>query len=434
MDIFSQSHDNISVIEGILANLNYEQQTLADFIETNLKKINESMQEIENKLDFIEEIQNRFQKFCNIIDFTRNEKALYALKCKMSKGYNLKTELSNKRGSLLISNFNIYFVHEYGVIRKKANLLFKITHDEFKRIKIIGTLRKRLYMEFVYGRYYFAVNSAKRNNVIDYIENARIFDENHIYDLESANELIAIKLTLKDLHDFIEQNISFLLSLICNQNNFYQPLPYNSINQSEYNLNHGQNYRFANPNPNYATGYHRAPVNGMDHIQNDLYFNENNYISKKLRETQVHQSQYPPPTNTSPPYRQDVCFPQFIQVQNNPYNQRYPNTNSFFDQNSPMQQSNTGNEYQFDNSQPSLIHQTKNKKTQLLELQKEEYSLQQTIKVLDRRFEEGSISDVDYLKTYRRYQRDLYIIQRKIEDLKKDIEEEDEIQNISTLF
>lgn len=419
VDIFSQPNDNIPIIEGILENLGYEQETLTTFIETNLKKIVDSLQEIENKLKFIEEIQNRFLKYCSMIEFSRNEKALYALKCKMTKGYNLKTEYSNKKGSLLISNFNIYFINEYGVVRRRTNLLFKISHDEFKRIKILGKIKKKLYMEFVYGQYHFAINSSKRNNVIDYIENARVFDENHIYDIESANSLISIKLNLKDLHDFIERNISYLINILCNQKYFNQSPPYHAQEPPDYAPNYGQT-----PNENYSNGFQRN--------HNGPIFNESNYMARKIRETQIPPTPYTPQQNFNQPSAPNSGFPQYIQIQTDPYSPGYQNGNVPYQPNSNPNSFSGGYEHQYDNKQVS--YSSNNKNARLLEVQKEEYSLNQTLKLLDRRFDEGSISDVDYFKTYKTYQKDLYVIQRKIEGLKDDIDEEDSVKNISSLF
>ncbi|KKL16280.1 hypothetical protein LCGC14_2497160, partial [marine sediment metagenome] len=59
----------------------------------------------------------------------------------------------------------------------------------------------------------------------------------------------------------------------------------------------------------------------------------------------------------------------------------------------------------------------------MLELNKERYSVKQTIKKLDTKFDQGIISEVDYFKTYKNLQKDFYFIDTKIQSLKERLEE-----------
>jgi len=425
VDISKQSNTNIPIIAGILENLNHEHKSLSVFIENNLKKISEKIQEIDAKIEFLEDIRKNFLKFNEIIEFTRDEKALYGLRCKMARGINPMNEYSNEKGTLLISNLYIYFIRENGLLKKRVEFIFKIPHEEFKRIEITGKVRKRLYMEFVYGKYFFAINSSKRNSVIDYIENARVFDENQKYDFESGKSLMLIKLDIKDLIDLIETNISYLLNLKCNQNLNYLP---------GYQVNYEDNYNRPQQS-HYPQQTYPQPSRNLQN-QNNFNYNENNVLMRNLGDYQgSSNSQYPPnlPPNTYQNQNPASFRPNHFQRNN--YNANLDSRNSINPNELNYQFLNQRLEY---SNRPEYRESKKNvyfnNRSRLLELEKEEFSLNQTLKLLDKKFQKSEISDVDYFRTYRTYQQELYVIQRKIQDIKQEITEEEALQKFSTEF
>lgn len=434
IDISTQSNTNIPIIIGILENLNHEHKSLSIFIENNLKKISDKIQEIDAKIKFLEDIRNNFQKFNSIIEFTRDEKALYAVRCKLAKGFNPLNEYSNERGTLLISNLYIYFIHEYGLLKKRVEFIFKIPHEEFKRIQITGTVRKKLYMEFVYGKYYFSIPSSKRKDVIEYIENARVFDENQRYDIESSKSLMMFKLDVKDLIDFIEMNISYLLNLKCSKNPDYLP---------NYQMNYGENYNYNHPRQNYNNPYVNnfqgnqfAQPNRNYRNQNDFHFNENNILMRKLEDYQrPYNPQYPPNINPNNFINQNTAAAHPYQVQKNYFNPEFNNMDLTNPNSLNQRFLNRGHlylnqrGYQEDNKRSDF-----DKRTLLLELEKEEFSLNQTLKHLERKFQKSEISEVDYFRTYRSYQQELFVIERKIQDLKMEIDEEEAFKKYSSDF
>jgi len=60
----------------------------------------------------------------------------------------------------------------------------------------------------------------------------------------------------------------------------------------------------------------------------------------------------------------------------------------------------------------------------MIELEKERYSLKKTLKQLETKFENGIISDVDYFRTYKKLQKDIYSIEKKIEKMKEKVNDE----------
>ena len=69
------------------------------------------------------------------------------------------------------------------------------------------------------------------------------------------------------------------------------------------------------------------------------------------------------------------------------------------------------------------------KKQKMLELEKERYSIEQTLNTLDSKFNDGIISEIDYFRTYKNLQKDLYLIDKKIESLDNEIRENESIRS-----
>ncbi len=76
----------------------------------------------------------------------------------------------------------------------------------------------------------------------------------------------------------------------------------------------------------------------------------------------------------------------------------------------------------------------KEKHKKMLELDKERYSLQETLKKLDNKFDQGIISEVDYFKTFKNLQKEIYLIEKKIQNLQENIEEAEELKRSSRNF
>ena len=60
-----------------------------------------------------------------------------------------------------------------------------------------------------------------------------------------------------------------------------------------------------------------------------------------------------------------------------------------------------------------------------LMLQKEKYSLEETLKALDSKFESGNISEIDFFKNFKNLQKEIYIIEKNIEVLEDEMEDEE---------
>ncbi|MFX1408660.1 MAG: B-box zinc finger protein [Promethearchaeota archaeon] len=86
----------------------------------------------------------------------------------------------------------------------------------------------------------------------------------------------------------------------------------------------------------------------------------------------------------------------------------------------------------FTNMRSSRYDKMKRKK--ILELEKERYSLEETLKTLDSKFEKGIISEIDYFRTYKNLQKDLYLVEKKIENLDEEFKEIESMRRINGEF
>ena len=67
--------------------------------------------------------------------------------------------------------------------------------------------------------------------------------------------------------------------------------------------------------------------------------------------------------------------------------------------------------------------QAREKHKEMSELEKERYGLDETLKALDTKFDQGVISEVDYFRTFKNLQKQIYDIDQKIELLGQEIED-----------
>ncbi|KKK95291.1 hypothetical protein LCGC14_2674280, partial [marine sediment metagenome] len=74
------------------------------------------------------------------------------------------------------------------------------------------------------------------------------------------------------------------------------------------------------------------------------------------------------------------------------------------------------------------------KQQKMFDLQKKRYSLKATLKKLETKFDQGSISDSDYFKTYRNLKQEIYLIYDKIQKLEQNLNEIESFKQESRNF
>ena len=472
-DIYAQPNSNITIIESIFENLVRSYNSINEFISSNVKTFNDSIESFEINLKFINKISHYFTSYLKFLNLAEKEKPVYAIHAKLTNGLDTTQEKYKKdKGILFITNFDLSFVHEHGLVKKKKELIFKAPVNDLTRIKEKGRIIKKLYIEFEYGKYEFTLPPKAIPRVIEYILIARTFDETTIFDKKSALKLQEIDIDINDLESFIEESINSFFSLKCQYNKGYENLNgYNNFNQNpnfqpnqmpniarqaQPHFNPYQNQNFAqiwpkNPTTPYpnnigipstskyfpSTSYPAnmqdspdQPPFGMINYRNPLKqyhpmnYEENNFFMQNLNNHNRYQN-YSPERRPSydDMFEEDLLIPDESTFQE--YNRNH--LSNLFDPN----EISLRKSYKY---KKKLFKLDKEKQEKMEELEKERYSLKATLKKLEAKFDEGLIAEKDYFKTYRNLHKEIYLIDKKIQYLRESLEELESIKQNSRSF
>ncbi|MFX1431728.1 MAG: hypothetical protein ACFFCY_16300 [Promethearchaeota archaeon] len=469
-DIYTQPNSNINIIEGIFENLSRSYNSIEEFIEINLETFKDGFETFEKNLNFIDKVNHYFNSYNKILRLADGEKPVYAIYAKLTNGLNSHDKYKKDKGIMFITNFDLSFIHEYGIKKKKKELIFKAPVKDLTRLREKGKIFKKLYIEFAYGKYEFTLPPKAVSRVIEYILSARSFDETTIYDEKTAKKLQYIDLDLNDLTNFIEESINSFFSIKCQYNknleNWYNqnkdlPYPFGVQTNQIHNISPRTPAQFLNPQNN-AQPWLNFPVNSNTYqrINNNSYnqpnlspsphiianpqitdFNNNNLYIQNLNNPNRFQNYNPQRINANNHLNNNINSQNQNQIMN-----EFPNENDYFlNKNAIFQDYNRNHlsdlfdsEYiQSNNSyryKQKLFKLDKEKHKKMLELDKERYSLKETLKKLDNKFDQGIISEVDYFKTFKNLQKEIYLIEKKIQDLQKSMEEVESLKRDSRNF
>ncbi|TFG22091.1 MAG: hypothetical protein EU532_14665, partial [Promethearchaeota archaeon] len=309
-DIYNQPNSNIRIIENILENVFRSHESIKKFIEENNQEIYEKFDGFQKNLKFIEKIKKLFLPYKRFLNLAENEKPIYAVNTILINGMDSQNKFIKKnKGILFITNYDLSFVHEYGVIKRKQELIFKAPINDLINITDKGKLFKKLFIQFDYGKYEFSLSSNLISKVIDYILLARSFQEKDLYDNEIAKNLQEIEIDLSDLLKYIEEGINsfFSLKIIYNkrinkkQKKELEITDQNQLNSPYCNSMQNQNQSpfYQNQNPSLLQP-HKSP-----------------FSSTPYRNIEPYPYQ-PIGSTVSPSFDRDIFYPQ-----NNFNGQRY---------------------------------------------------------------------------------------------------------------
>ncbi|MFX1278680.1 MAG: B-box zinc finger protein [Promethearchaeota archaeon] len=484
-DIYAQPNSNITIIEGIFDNLLRSYNSINEFVSSNVQTFKDSIISFEENLKFIGKISWYFSTYKKLIHLADKEKPVYAIYAKLANGLNTEDKYKKDRGVLFITNLDLSFIHEYGIRKKKKALVFKAPVQDLIKIREKGRIFKKLYIEFEYGKYEFSLSPNALSRVIEYILLARTFDESTVYDCKSAENLQRVVIDLTELENFIEECINSFFSLKCQYNNNSQ-----SINQFNPQFPHSIN---ASPNQiqdsipqvQNLRNYYQNPNFGQLESNRFISQTHNNHPFQAYPPTQVHSlpginvnpvNQYsrsnPHPSRFFPqnfinPNRfqnyqtSQELNPNFEELNNNNerdllygslhYGEGYNkqsidqfNQNSFIGQNkfnnfdknhlSDLFNPNYPIPQQSYKHKRKLFKLNREKQERMLELERDRYSLKATLKKLETKFDEGSISEAEYFKAYRNLNKEVYVIDNKIQKLQQRLEELESLKENSRNF
>jgi hypothetical protein len=484
-DIYKQPNSNLIIIENLFENLVRSFDSINEFVLNNVSTFKSSVKSFENNLKFIEKISLYFSTYQNFLNLAEKEKPVYAIYAKLTNGLNTEGKIKKDKGILFITNLDLSFVHEYGVRKKKKALTFKAPVRDLIRIRDKGKVFKKLYLEFEYGKYEFTLPPKSISRVIEYILLARTFDETTVYDRKSASDLQKIDIDLNSLTNFIEESINSFFSLKCQYNESYEKVNNFNKSQPQYPYgNHNQTHNLAPqshqqgafnqyPNmgqikqnqPRMENPYYQHPT--FDQLAQAQYFQGlNNYLNQANQyQIPLHSESKFFPQNIYNPNRYQNYNPQ-VQNSNNDLllntderqliNRNLEQIQGQYQQTSNFRKQNMFNDKHFEefnrNHLSDLFNQSnsstqqsygykrqlfkldKEKQKRMLELEKERYSLKATLKKLETKFDQGSISESDYFRTYRNLNKEIYLVNNKIQTLQQSLEELESIKQNSRNF
>lgn len=219
-NIYNQPNSNIKIIEGILDNLKRSHESISEYINENIEKIDRKTEKFSEKLSFIEDIKDEFSSFKSYIKLADDEKPIFAVKAKLVNGMNNKQDVFKRnKGKLFITNYDLSFVHEHGFLNKKTDMIFKAPVNDITKVAEKGRFPKRLYIQFEYGKYEFSMNSDDFAETMEHINLAREFNDDSAFDRDSAEELRTVDISLSDIKNYIEEGINSFFNLKCVYNN-----------------------------------------------------------------------------------------------------------------------------------------------------------------------------------------------------------------------
>ncbi|MBA7647044.1 hypothetical protein ES703_54813 [subsurface metagenome] len=92
----------------------------------------------------------------------------------------------------------------------------------------------------------------------------------------------------------------------------------------------------------------------------------------------------------------------------------------------------TNQSYDLPRTNSKKMNKIRRKK--MFELEKEKYSLEETLKTLESKFESGNISEIDFFKNFKNLQKDFYTIDKSIESIDEEMQEEDFLRRNAKKF
>ncbi len=385
-------HD-IPIVENTLLGVEAEEKDLTRYIERCFIKVTEDLETIKARLNFIEEIVERFRPHLHLIDLKRQERPVFAMECIVKEGQQLNQEIGKKSGLILLTNQKIYFIHAHGLRKKKSDVLFEGVIGDLESAEVRGRVFKNLHLEFNTGRYKLALEKDDRLKLLQYIEIARTFDEKNKIDQEKSQELNQMRLSGRDIRQVIEEQIVSIM---------YAKLTIQSAPEVT-TVPPEQRYTqwgYSPQVPQYQGNRPFHSSQGYPPVASPQAYNAPTYIPQD-----PHNVYQPMPTAPERPQNAPCYFPGQV---------GYPRLNPLHPQPSPVPQPSAWNLNQNADGQVFV-----DEKHMILKLERDSFAIQQTINIIDQKFKNSEITQVDFLKSYRALNQELFTIQRQLEMLRE---------------
>jgi len=461
-------------VSDILKHFERERKKVTNLSINNVELIDKRINPDEEKVEFMEAMQANFTSFIGQLQLERDEKIVFALKCRLSTGTTKKKDYSNKNGTILITSKRLYFYHEQGVFQKRTVELFSVKLSDLQQAGVKGRLKKKVSLEFLNSMYQFSISKDNREELINWIEKARKFDSKNKNNEAGFKKLAKYKLNTKlfreDLENTIYELIGYHGSYVDNpisnpinqtiHSSMYRPKGLQGHSSNSYpNRN-----LYPNQTPNQESRF--RPMNYQDippeqenitnHNRYGSYLEDDKNNGAPTQRLMTKAGHYGYPHDHSDSFRNQ----NFNQKTPNPV--RYSNSyqaNEFSSQNvqpdfgsqnnfgqvpigNPQNFNNGNNDYRFKNQSapnsapPSNMnnfytqHNEEMKlRKQVDKLRQEDYALTRTITMLEQRSDKGMINNIEFVKSYKQLQYEKYTIQEEINRIEKFLSEKNNMRN-----
>jgi PH (Pleckstrin Homology) domain-containing protein len=448
---------NFQFIEEIICHFKTEYEKILKTVKNTIEPLEKRSIQVQEKIEFMEIVQNMFNGFLTKLKLDDDEKIVFSIKCKLATSTSQQKDYSNKNGTILITSKRVYFFHEQGVFKKKTVMLFSVLIEDLQNVQVKGRLKKRVSLDFINSMYKFTISKQNRLKMVKWIENARTFDVKNQIDKIQLKKLGKYRITTKLFNEELENAIYELIGFHGSQSNpnyQYTPnIPNQRINQDMYRTSHmsstkptnttsvhrypGQNFTQAN-SPSHFRG---RPSGSLSHLRSFPKTNNNsrNRNTSTTFSTPSGHFGYP---HDRPIVQDNLNDPNRTYGPNS-YNPRSPYGPGPIAQptNSPGMMNNSRNSYNnvngnrisAQNSSNPFNQQLNNQeigyRQQINTLKQDEFALNQTLQMLEQRYDGGYINNVEFVKNYKELQRDIYKVRLNLQQLEAYVQENYDLAN-----
>ncbi|HMF34774.1 MAG TPA: hypothetical protein VKK79_25360 [Candidatus Lokiarchaeia archaeon] len=419
LDFFTEARmrpQDLPLIENTLLTVRSEQNDLVRYAERCLAKVDEDLESAKARLGFVEEIIERFRPYLHLLDLKRQERPVFAMECILKNGVLEDQEVGKKTGLALLTNQKISFIYEHGIIRKKSEILFQAPISELAKAEVRGRIFKRLRLDFNNGYYKLSLGKEDRAKLLQYIDVARDFDERNKVDQEKLQELTQMRLNARDIRQLLEEQINCIL---------HAKIVDDHAIQAEY----------PPENRPYVQGGFvpraQAPP-GYPSYSQEVAYDDAVYATEQDASMQYAPPAYRPARPANPrvnqapayipqdPYHVYQGAPSYASRPTIPQLHPRPQVRPRPSLLSPTVHAAAPAQVHWNAGSPATDNEVfVDEKHLILNLERDSFAIRQTIEKLDQKFKNSEISQVDFLKSFRALNQELFTIQRQLSMLKE---------------
>ncbi|TFG19029.1 MAG: hypothetical protein EU530_07475 [Promethearchaeota archaeon] len=447
----------IPVLEAELESIEKSAESIISYGNSTNEKLEEKFIEVRTKIEFMDSLYRLFMRYISVlgINIDYNEKPVFGIRGKLGDTNQPDTNHSIKPGTILVTNRKIYYLHEKGWIKKQTQLILSLQLDKLTRVRVKGVVLKKLVLEFGNEKYVFQLPKKNLSQLESYIEKARVFDNNRL-DREMLYGLKHENVTIQEFRNALESTI---ISLIGYKNAILDdddPFGVDQVSQFDNMVDsspYQESQYYYQPSPPPQHHYrHQTPQNQFQYQQHPRNTPPYSQYEKPPEEQQrekinllhsIYQKRLP-----LEPVKEDPT-PRFHQqgTISNPYQPPLSRNSSYssYEPNKPAYpfKSHTSSilekvrqvipdeapyipqppEVQRSQNMPeidvSTLVPTQEFPEKLLRLEEQYIWLQRKIDMLQKRRDEGKISEDAFLRMYESAFKELYRTENYIKQLKK---------------